>query len=307
MTERTVVPIDWPVNPWPTGRVALAVLFLALACWGIVVLFVPDLWPYMERRFFGAWAFVSAATAAGFIGTILLNRSKWRRQRLRIEESDTGTPLSATTIEEYLHRCRVFSLSNKRARKRLVWEQFRYHVLQRSLNPPRTVVDSRINVRFHSINGLPEYFLEVEEIPVIGTQDTLSVLAICVIAVVGGASLIGLWPLVVTVFTGPAFVILVLVGIASAAPLRRFLIAAGRGAGRPLAVLASPGVLDDQRGHRWVSDEATMFVRMQQAQVEVLVMGPGGQLFLTIDSATSGEFIALWQRWNHPHPRPELV
>lgn len=41
--------------------------------------------------------------------------------------------------------------------------------------------------------------------------------------------------------------------------------------------------------------------------MEVLILGPRGNLLLTFASPHDPGFVEFWQRWNHPHPRPELL
>ncbi len=308
MSDHRIVAVEWPVNPWPTGRLLLATLFGFLACFSLAAYFLPALWPHVDRRFFGAWAIVAAVTAAGFVIATLWTRSQWRNQILRIQGQLETSHSICTAVEQYLHIYSVYDLAGSRTRKRLQWEAFRNHMERSSFQPPRTVIESRVSRRLHLSDDVPHHFLEPEEIPILDSEQTLSVVTILVIAAVGAASLIGLWPLVVSLFTGPAFVILIIAAVALATRIRRVLIAAGRGVGRPLALIASPGVLDDQRGRRWVSDEATMFIctRGGRGPLSMVVVGPAGQVSLSVDGAATSEFRALWQRWNHPHPRPEL-
>ncbi|MCC6908035.1 MAG: hypothetical protein IT430_08860 [Phycisphaerales bacterium] len=72
-------------------------------------------------------------------------------------------------------------------------------------------------------------------------------------------------------------------------------------------LIASMGALDDQRGRRWIAGEATLFVQGYGGGLPAMVVtGPAGRLRLPPHFATPHLLAALWQRWNHPHPRPEL-
>lgn len=75
------------------------------------------------------------------------------------------------------------------------------------------------------------------------------------------------------------------------------------------APLAAPGIVRDTKGRRWVRGQALMVVQRTRSAgpIWVTLLGPEGLLRWSFSSAKDEDFINLWQRWNHPHPRPELL
>jgi hypothetical protein len=74
------------------------------------------------------------------------------------------------------------------------------------------------------------------------------------------------------------------------------------------AYIAAPGVVKHHRKGVWKIDDSVMLVGSLGGEtLEVQLIGPRQTAFLAFASAEDPDFIALWQRWNHPHPRPELL
>jgi hypothetical protein len=74
------------------------------------------------------------------------------------------------------------------------------------------------------------------------------------------------------------------------------------------AHVAAPGVVKDRRSNVWSTDDSVMLVGGKGGKlVEVQLVGPTRVTLLRFTSAHDPDFIALWQRWNHPQPRPELL
>jgi len=307
MSERTVVPINWPVNPWPMHAILAAIPFIGLAAFAVTIPFVPRLSVNVGPLEALVAALVAGGFAAKFIHRILRARTLSHAQIRRTAHPEQAADLLAVTIEIYLRHRRVYDIAGFLSRRRIGWGTYSSHLASAFLEPPRTVVDQRISDRFHADKSLPGYFLEAEEVPVIGREQIYALLAFIAIIMGLGASALGWWPQVSRLGWLGLAAILGVMAVLVVIPLHRFVLSTGRGFGRPLAVLASPGVLDDQRGRRWVAGEATMFVCMRGPHVHALVIGPAGQVAFTFENESSGDLLALWQRWNHPHPRPELV
>lgn len=72
---------------------------------------------------------------------------------------------------------------------------------------------------------------------------------------------------------------------------------------------AWPGGISDHTGRRWTVRDSVMVVRGARpgGGLAVEVLGGAMNLQLTFASSRDPDFITLWQRWNHPQPRPELV
>ncbi len=80
--------------------------------------------------------------------------------------------------------------------------------------------------------------------------------------------------------------------------------------GESLAPIAGPGVVTDRNGRRWTVDCSSMLIRPvpNGNGLSVELLGPQGYLLMRFRRGVDDEgFRALWQRWMHPHPRPELV
>jgi hypothetical protein len=74
-------------------------------------------------------------------------------------------------------------------------------------------------------------------------------------------------------------------------------------------VIAGLGVVETSRGKRWTVDDAIMIVQTQDGEppLTVFLTGEAGELKLHFIDEKDPDFIKLWQRWNHPNPRPELL
>lgn len=74
-------------------------------------------------------------------------------------------------------------------------------------------------------------------------------------------------------------------------------------------VTAAPGTIRDNHDRRWTIDDSVMIVQTSNGKppLFVFVTGPAGVMPLHFTDETDPDFIKLWQRWNHPHPRPELA
>jgi len=74
-------------------------------------------------------------------------------------------------------------------------------------------------------------------------------------------------------------------------------------------IIAGPGWIRDRRGRIWRAGSATMIVTSPSGKppIHVVVSGPDGCVTLTFMHERDPDFTALWQRWNHPDPRPEFA
>lgn len=306
MSDRTIVAVEWPVNPWPKGYVIAALICIGLALFSVIVVLDPMYRANVDPIYSVIGGLVAIGVAAEMLRRLLRDHKRWRRQMRRLHEPSEGVDPLTLSIERYLHGRRAYSVVSAFARLRVDWSTFRAHLASDAFTPPRTVVDTRIGERFQSEHDLPEYLVETEEVPILGVGQAYMVLLLVGAVIIVGTSSIAWWPQLSGIIQNGRFYVVVAAVLVLTAPFRRFLVSAGRGLGCPLAVLASPGVIDNQRGKRWVAGEATMFVCTFGDDLHVAVVGPSGRLALYFDGSSSREFKALWQRWNHPHPRPEL-
>ncbi len=305
--ERTVVPIDWPVKPWPVYPILCAIIFTAFAVFAAATPFMHRASGNISLRDASFVALITGGLAVMNIRKVWKIRSQFGDQANRGAHTGPDLDVLSASIEDYLRRRRAYDPMGLLSRRRVSWDSLCAHLCQAGLAPPRTVVDRRAGERYHSDEGVPGYFVEAEEIPILGMDQALALLGLVLIIAVLGAGALGWWSQMNTWMNAGLVVVLGMMAGMILTAFRSFVVSTGRGLGRPLAVLASPGVLDDQRGKKWVAGEATMFVCMNGAQVQVVVLGPAGWLSFTFNGTSGGDFIALWQRWNHPHPRPELV
>jgi hypothetical protein len=74
-------------------------------------------------------------------------------------------------------------------------------------------------------------------------------------------------------------------------------------------IIAGMGGVTDHQNRRWTINDALLLVQIRRKPGPLFVhlIGEAGHLLLTFTDETDRDFIALWQRWNHPHPRPELL
>ncbi|HVZ95030.1 MAG TPA: hypothetical protein VG797_11030 [Phycisphaerales bacterium] len=75
------------------------------------------------------------------------------------------------------------------------------------------------------------------------------------------------------------------------------------------APIAAPGVIKDSKGRTWSRGYAMMVVQrpLWGRGLVVTMIGPEGLLRMMFAGARDRDFVMLWQRWNHPRPRPELM
>lgn len=73
--------------------------------------------------------------------------------------------------------------------------------------------------------------------------------------------------------------------------------------------VAGLGFIRDHKSRTWTIHDALMLVTAKNSasHIWVYIVGQVGWLRFAFADETDPEFIKLWQRWNHPHPRPELL
>lgn len=69
------------------------------------------------------------------------------------------------------------------------------------------------------------------------------------------------------------------------------------------------GTLVDRHNQQWTVDDSVMLVQCKRnvGPLIVTLVGETRETTLTFTDEKDQYFIALWQRWNHPSPRPELL
>lgn len=80
--------------------------------------------------------------------------------------------------------------------------------------------------------------------------------------------------------------------------------------GESLAPIAGMGIVMDRNGRRWTVNDSSMLIRpiANGNGLTVELLGPEGYLLIRLRRGLEDQgFQTLWQRWMHPHPRPELM
>jgi len=74
-------------------------------------------------------------------------------------------------------------------------------------------------------------------------------------------------------------------------------------------VLAGQGWIRYRRSHMWTTKDSMLIVCriVGTSSIAVILSGPNRVTVLSFINERDPDFIKLWQRWNHPDPRPELV
>ena len=207
---------------------------------------------------------------------------------IRPSAIDEQTGLAATLLD--LQKARSFC--RKRDEAIWPWEQ-----IAQSVNGPlpRTVAETRMQKRLAAI-GLIDDMLEPETI--LGSLPMkrgmlIFMIALYVLLIINaGWSVAGL-----LIAIGAVALLLQL-------PFLRDKFRWGEG-----TVIAGLGVVETSRGKRWTVNDAIMIVQAQNGEppLTVCFTGESGELVLQFIDERDPDFIKLWQRWNHPDPRPELL
>lgn len=74
-------------------------------------------------------------------------------------------------------------------------------------------------------------------------------------------------------------------------------------------IVAGQGWVRDKRGRVWTTADAMLMILSLSGSsaIGTVLTGPAGVTMLSFMSERDPDFIKLWQRWNHPDPRPELA
>ena len=181
------------------------------------------------------------------------------------------------------------------------WNDFQAQCQRLGIPRPRTVMDSTLAGRLGAIDR-PDF--SMEPAPILGSGDARS-------------GMNWLWPLGFSVggatalFVGevlPALMLFAFAGfwlVTTVPSIRdRFRIFRWDDGN----IVAGMGSLRDQRNRVWTTDNAVMIVQTNNSAGGVFVrfIGEPGETDLTFTDETDPDFQRLWQRWNHPTPRPEL-
>lgn len=182
------------------------------------------------------------------------------------------------------------------------WSQLREVAGPRQIAVPRTIVDSKLVERLGAIEQ-PSHLLEPE--PVMGSGLGLSRrthywLTAFLVMAAGTQFALGLWQSAVIAALGA---VVYIVSVPRWRDTTRGLRM------NEFKYVAGVGYVEDSQGRRWTCDNAIMLVQVKRRSEALFVslIGEAGSMAITFLSADDPDFIALWQRWAHPNPRPALV
>ena len=183
----------------------------------------------------------------------------------------------------------------------LAWPRLRAYCEAEGVAPPHTVVRRELEEIMQAVDT-PAHLLEPEPIlPSSSLSPKMIALLLfiyifnAVIAVIAGnAGMAVIWLVV-----GAAWVI--------STPTLRDRLRILRGSDGK--IIAGQGWIRDRRGRTWRAGDATMILTSPSGNppMHAVITGPAGTVALTFMHERDPDFIALWQRWNHPDPRPELA
>ncbi len=224
------------------------------------------------------------------------------RSKARVELSRRGEPRAISAdVEALLHTAGGLV-------PRPFWKSVRgydskwFQESLRSLEHPDTItiVDSRYRRLIDSID-LVDRFMEPETIDSRPRIDTTLAVLFGLMFLAGIATVFN----GMTSWTNP---VLIAAGVLMFWQLMGPVIwvrAFGIGAG--YAPVANMGVVSAGEERHWTVNDSCMLVRTNGRRLLAEFIGPAGYLRIEYQNAADAGFRELWQRWMHPHPRPELV
>lgn len=230
----------------------------------------------------------------------LRNRKRARRARAEARAATRPQEMSETVAKTLLaHSLSLAGLSRSRPIGSMPALPLLYFdMAQYGLAVPRIILDRSIADAVLSIER-PKHLLEPESIDSHGTRGRrwLSWAPLT-------AGVLATWYLASSTFL--LVVLIALIGLALVASLIRWM-RTGVNPGDS-GYLAGVGYLEGPDGARMPSARVvTVVTKPRFRQMRVRLLAPTWNHELLFPSPRDPGFIAFWQRWNHPHPRPELL
>jgi hypothetical protein len=209
-------------------------------------------------------------------------------------------------ISWFIEKTRMPLVGSRWARKTKPIEAFKHLCAELELNGlvlPQTIADERLKRQLDGV-ALTRDLLEPEYVPHI--PQTLQVLT----GVFGGGLAWGSgnliqsgygWLAAILLAVGCALVIATLVHVRGRSILLHVM--------EPFSPVAGVGVIRDQRRRRWAIGDSILVLQcgLRGNYVLATLFGPEGTLRWSFKNLDHPDFRLLWQRWNHPLPRPELM
>lgn len=324
MGEAVVPPgagICYAVLPMIAPNMAIQ-LFLGLYLGGLALLvmtmafLVPNYRPVVF--FIGAGFFaVAVGLICGGVSARRIGRAarESRDDRLRRggflvsdepKSQEPGTIRDEDVISWLIEKTKMPLNGSRWPRKTKPVEAFKHLCAELEANGlqlPRTIADERIKDRLGSIT-LTQDLLEPEYVAHVprGMQGAAST-SFCVLVCFS----------MTLIRHGYGWLGAVLIAIGAMGLIAALVHVRGRSlmlyALEPFSPIAGVGVVKDQRRRRWEVGDSILIVQAARDGrfVETTLFGPAGTLRWSFKNAQHPDFVALWQRWNHPLPRPELM
>ncbi|TVQ53284.1 MAG: hypothetical protein EA377_08335 [Phycisphaerales bacterium] len=235
----------------------------------------------------------------------------WARFTKRIDERSTARPAGWSPLPPSLPFTGdpravevVFELERQRRFRLLgpprlwTWRSFIEALDSCSIPRPRTIIDEQARPSLRRI-PLPEHMLEPEGILESGSKPRARLkIAIGIVIVVAVYLLwLGTWWLALVL---AAIIALQLPEVRDTTRLFRM---------DHRETVVGLGTVTDRKQRRWTVDDAVMLVKCTETSGPLIVtmIGEAGHLTLSFTDDADPDLVRLWQRWNHPQPRPELT
>ncbi len=181
------------------------------------------------------------------------------------------------------------------------WRSFIEALDSRSIPRPRTIIDEQAGPSLRRI-PLPEELIEPEGILESSSMPRahLKIAIGVVIAVALFLLWLGLWWLALLTLVLAMLIALQLPEVRDATRLFRM---------DHRETIVGLGTVTDRKQRRWTVEDAVMLVKCTEdaGPLIVTMVGEAGHLTLSFTDETDPDLVRLWQRWNHPQPRPELT
>ncbi len=114
------------------------------------------------------------------------------------------------------------------------------------------------------------------------------------------------WVMVQAALRGD-WVMAAILGVAAAMVGSQLLKGWGIHVSRANAPVMGMGVLSDHKGRRWTVRDSTVYLYPYQSSIIASIIGPDGYHAMQFHGLDDPALRMFWQRWMHPHPRPDLV
>jgi hypothetical protein len=234
---------------------------------------------------------------AMFLATVWYITARQAKRRARMEKENLN-PIERVFFEQD----RDTPIIVRRFGQLWSWEEISTRLDAAGIERPHAIVDVALEPRLRDIER-PAHMLEPETIlPSSNLTMPMTVGFITLYAALATLQLAAghFWTGLTMLGMGAFFVVMI---PAVRDRLRNFHPQEGR-------VVAGQGWVSDRNERTWTVADSVMVVSAganDQPPIQVTFTGPAGVMTLTYINEGDPDFVKLWQRWNHPDPRPGLA